>query len=56
MLINPNEIKTEQEYKIVLQKIEELMGAVRGTNEGVELDRLVFLVEKYENKQKYLTG
>ncbi len=44
------QIKTEQEYYEVLLKINELFDALPATSEGEELDRLVKLIEDYENK------
>lgn len=43
-------IKTEQDYKAALCRIEELWGAKKDTPEGDELDLLVTLVESYEMK------
>ncbi len=43
-------IKTEADYKAALKKIEELFDAEPGTLEGDELDLLVTLVDKYEEK------
>ncbi len=43
-------IKTEQDYKSALSRIEELWGAKKDTSEGDELDLLVTLVESYEMK------
>ena len=43
-------IKTEQDYKTALSRIEELWGAKKDTLEGDELDLLVTLVESYEMK------
>lgn len=43
-----NKIKTEGEYRAVLQKIEELMSAKANTPAGEQLDKLVTLVEDYE--------
>ncbi|MDR7130826.1 HTH-type transcriptional regulator/antitoxin HigA [Algoriphagus sp. 4150] len=41
-------IKTEQDYSTTIERIEELWGAQRDTQEGDELDLLVTLVESYE--------
>jgi HTH-type transcriptional regulator / antitoxin HigA len=41
-------IKTEQDYKSAIQRVEELWGAKKDTPEGDELDLLVTLVESYE--------
>ncbi len=41
---------TETEYKLALARIEELMDAEDDTLEGDELERLVTLVEAYEDE------
>jgi len=41
-------IKTEEDYNLSLQRIEELWGAKKNTPEGDELDLLCTLVEFYE--------
>ena len=43
-------IKTEQDYKKSLSRIETLWGSKKDTSEGDELDLLVTLVESYEMK------
>jgi HTH-type transcriptional regulator/antitoxin HigA len=43
-------IKTEEEYKRALLRIEHIMDAEPGTNEGDELELLSLLVEKYEEE------
>lgn len=43
-------IKTEQDYKDSLNRIEALWGSKRDTPEGDELDLLATLVEAYEMK------
>jgi len=43
-------MKTEQDYKTVIGRIEELWGAKMNTPEGDELDLLITLVESYETK------
>ena len=43
-------IKTEQDYNMSINRIEELWGAKRDTSEGDELDLLCTLVESYEMK------
>src|SRR5262245_57305383 len=43
-------IKTEEDYRATLKKIESLMTAGSGTPEGERLDVLVTLVEEYERK------
>ncbi len=45
-----SKIKSEQEYQEILLKIEELFDAKPNKKEGEELDRLVKLIEDYENK------
>jgi len=44
-------IKTEEDYKIALSRIDELMDATPNTPEGDELELLVTLVELYEEKE-----
>ena len=46
MVIHP--IKTEEDYKNAMLRIDALMDAVPGTEEGDELDVLATLVEAYE--------
>jgi len=48
--MNIKPIKTENDYNITLQRIDELMDAKPNTNEFDELDILVTLVEVYEEK------
>jgi HTH-type transcriptional regulator/antitoxin HigA len=43
-------IKTEQDYKDSIKRVEELWGAKKDTPQGDELDLLVTLVESYEIK------
>lgn len=43
-------IKTEQDYKTSILRIEVLWGAKKDTTKGDELDLLVTLVESYEMK------
>ena len=43
-------IKTEQDYNSAIQRIEELWGSKKDTENGDELDLLVTLVEAYEMK------
>ena len=43
-------IRTKRDYEQVLRRIETLMGAKSGTDEGDELDVLATLVEVYERK------
>ena len=44
-------VKTGEEHRAAVARIEELMGAVPGSEEGEELDRLATLVDAYEAKQ-----
>ena len=46
----PKIIKTEKGYEKALARINLLMDADPGTAEGEELERLVTLVERYEDK------
>lgn len=46
MVIQP--IKTEGDYENAMSRIDDLMDALPGTNEGDELDVLATLVEAYE--------
>lgn len=48
MKIKP--IKTENDYKIALIRLEQLFDAKTGTIESDELDILAILVDEYENK------
>ena len=41
-------IHTEEEYKIALQRAEELFDSKKGTSEGDELEVLLILIDKYE--------
>jgi HTH-type transcriptional regulator/antitoxin HigA len=41
-------IKTEEDYNIVMERIEKIMDAEPGTPDGDELELLSLLVEKYE--------
>lgn len=43
-------IKTEDDYHLATQRIEELWGAKKDSSEGDELDLLITLVESYEIK------
>ncbi len=49
MVIHP--IKTENDYNMTLLRIDALMDAEPGTEEGAELDVLATLVEAYERDQ-----
>ncbi|MFV0346243.1 MAG: type II toxin-antitoxin system HigA family antitoxin [Bacteroidales bacterium] len=48
--MNIKPIKTEQDYKSAISRIEALWGAKKDTPEGDELDLLATLVELYEIK------
>ena len=48
--MNIKPIKTEQDYKYTLTRIDELMDAKPNTSEMDELDILVTLIEVYEEK------
>lgn len=48
--MNVKVIKTVQEYKNALSRIDEIFDAVPNTEQGDELDLLVTLVEVYESK------
>ena len=43
-------LKTEDEYKAALKRLDEILDAEAGTLESDEADLLVLLVEKYENE------
>ena len=43
-------LKTEEEYKAALKRLDEILDAEAGTLESDEADLLVLLVEKYENE------
>ncbi len=49
--MNLMEITSARQYKRVLQKIESLMNAQKGTLEGGQLDKLVKIIENYESKR-----
>lgn len=44
-----NSIKTEEEYKLALKRLDEIFDAKTGTKEGEELVILGVLIEEYEN-------
>ncbi|MEM8894062.1 MAG: hypothetical protein AAGC88_05760 [Bacteroidota bacterium] len=48
--MNVKPIKTEEDYKSAISRIDELWGAKKDTQEGDEFDLLVTLVESYEMK------
>ena len=43
-------IKTEEEYEIALERLDEVFDAEDGTPEGNEADILALIVEKYEDE------
>ncbi len=43
-------IKTEEEYEIVLERLDEVFDAEDGTPEGNEADILALIIEKYEDE------
>lgn len=45
-------IKTEEEYQLALNRLEDIFEAPLGSNEGDELELLSLLIDNYEN-QKY---
>jgi HTH-type transcriptional regulator/antitoxin HigA len=48
--MKPKVIKTEKEYEAAMARIDELFDAKPGTSKGDELELLLLLVEKYEDK------
>jgi len=50
LIMDIRPIKSEQDYKSAISRIEELWGAKMDTPEGDELDLLITLVESYEMK------
>ncbi len=48
--MNIQPVKTNDDHKQALARIDSLMNAAPGTEEGAELDVLVTLVEAYENE------
>ncbi|MCF8308751.1 MAG: helix-turn-helix domain-containing protein [Bacteroidales bacterium] len=48
MKIKP--IKTEEDYRQALERLEEIFNAKSGTPEGDELEILSMLIDKYENE------
>lgn len=43
-------IKSEEQYKAYLSRMNEIFHAEEGTPEGEELDLLALVLEKYENE------
>ena len=50
------QIKSEEEYNSILIRIEVIFDAKPGTPEGDELESLVKLVEKYEDKNYFINS
>jgi HTH-type transcriptional regulator / antitoxin HigA len=48
--MKPKVIKTEAEYEATMARVEEIFDAKPGTPTGDELELLLLLVEKYEDK------
>lgn len=48
--MNLKPIKTENDYNLALERLEEIFDARKGTKEGDELEILGILIEKYENE------
>ncbi|MGR5280356.1 hypothetical protein [Photobacterium damselae] len=49
-VLTESKIPSENEYKMVLKRIETIFDAETGTPEGDELEKLVSWVEAYEEK------
>lgn len=43
-------LKTEKDYQLALERLEEIFDAKKGTPEGDELEILSWLIEKYEDE------
>ncbi len=50
MIMDIRPIKTEQDYRTTISRVDKLWGAKKDTPEGDELDLLITLVESYEMK------
>lgn len=48
--MNLKPIKTENDYNLALERLEDIFDARKGTKEGDELEILGILIEKYENE------
>ena len=48
--MQPNPIKTKEEYTQALERLEVIFDSKKGTPEGNELEILGVLIEKYENE------
>ena len=52
--MNIKPIKTKQDYKKALARLEEIFDSRPGTEEGDELDILALLIERYENEHYFI--
>ena len=43
-------IKTEKEYQVAMERLEDIFDAKKGTKDGDELELLSLLIEKYEQE------
>jgi HTH-type transcriptional regulator/antitoxin HigA len=50
-VVSLKKIKSNHQYKLVLNEIESLMDAQKDTAEGFKLDQLVSIVENFERKR-----
>ena len=48
--MQPNPIKTKEEYTQALERLEVIFDSKKGTREGNELEILGVLIEQYENE------
>lgn len=48
--MQPNTIKTKEEYTQALERLEVIFDSKKGTPEGNELEILGVLIEQYENE------
>ncbi|MBP8915163.1 MAG: hypothetical protein KBF42_00595 [Chitinophagales bacterium] len=48
--MQPNPIKTKEEYTQALERLEVIFDSKKGTPEGNELEILGVLIEQYENE------
>lgn len=48
--MNIQHIKTENDYKQALERLEVIFHAKKGTDEGDEMEILGILIEQYENE------
>lgn len=49
--MNPKIIKTEKEYRLALQRLEEIFDAKKGSKLGDELELLSMLIDNYEKEK-----